>query len=420
MSLYRFTISRMQVAGLIITLAVLLLGGHHAHAAATITVNSTKDKLNVADLAGNGTCDIREAVEAANLNTTVGECEHNGSAGLDTIVFNIPGAPTYDINLANSLYVTAPVVIDGTSEPDYTGGKPVIRLDGEDTVWAAIKLSKGSDGSTLRGLMIVSFITEGIWAEYSGGHTIQLNYIGTNGDKVLGTGAYGIELTGSSNNQIGGADKGNVIAGAWNSAIRLFEKSSDNKIQGNTIGVDAAGAPMPNGQSGVYLQDAPDTIIGGFSPGEGNIIGGNKWSGVMVEGNKLSFDVVIAGNRVGVNAAGEAVPNQGYGIYLFGDVDAQVSTNWVAYHDSTGIYVDTASGAITTYGSQRNCITYNKVGATATGGSTNLERNYWGASDGPSPFGSGDAIVGSVIYNPWLTGSPNFLGYPDLVCPGVR
>src|SRR5688572_11788709 len=156
---FQYGRSRMQVAGLIVALVAMLVGGQRAYAASTITVNSTKDKYDVADLAGNGTCDLREAVEAANLNTTVGECEHNGTTGLDTIVFDIPGMPTYDINLENGLLVNEPVVIDGTSEPQYQGEKPVIRLDGEDKLPGAIRLQTGSDGSTIRGLMLVGVKT---------------------------------------------------------------------------------------------------------------------------------------------------------------------------------------------------------------------------------------------------------------------
>src|SRR5438128_7947769 len=40
---------------------------------ATITVNSTADGT-LAALNGNGTCDLREAIEAANTNAAVGEC----------------------------------------------------------------------------------------------------------------------------------------------------------------------------------------------------------------------------------------------------------------------------------------------------------------------------------------------------------
>jgi hypothetical protein len=201
--------------------------------------------------------------------------------------------------------------------------------------------------------------------------------------------------------------------------VDIHEGAKGNAIVGNTIGIDAAGALMSNGESGIYLRNAPDTIIGGFSPEEGNVIGGNGWLGVLLVAD-ISFDAVIAGNRIGVTGDGSPAPNDSGGIQMQGDVDVQVSTNWIANHETYGIVVFTANGAVTTYGSQRNCFTNNKVAVWAPGPYTNLERNYWGAADGPAPTGSGDAIQGNVIFNPYFSSVPNFLGYATLVCPASR
>ncbi|MCB0036805.1 MAG: hypothetical protein KDE51_22390, partial [Anaerolineales bacterium] len=56
-----------------------------AAAAATITVNSANDNT-LANLAGNGTCDLREAIASANTDTAVGEC--TAGSGTDTILFD--------------------------------------------------------------------------------------------------------------------------------------------------------------------------------------------------------------------------------------------------------------------------------------------------------------------------------------------
>lgn len=74
------------------TLPALLAGGGLALAvafqapatrAANITVNSTVDEI-LATLALNGTCDLREAIQAANTNMAVGQCPA-GDAGSDII-----------------------------------------------------------------------------------------------------------------------------------------------------------------------------------------------------------------------------------------------------------------------------------------------------------------------------------------------
>ena len=78
--------------------------------AATYTVTGTNDS---------GPGSLRQAIYDA-----------NGSAGLDSIRFSIPGAPPHTIRPDSVLpIVTDAVVIDGWSQPGYSG-TPCIELDG--------------------------------------------------------------------------------------------------------------------------------------------------------------------------------------------------------------------------------------------------------------------------------------------------
>ena len=76
---------------------------------------------------------------------------------------------------------------------------------------------------------------------------IQGNYIGTDetGMVALGNGGHGILVsgTGTSNNVIGGTVSGerNIIAGSIGSSIRLDTGTAGTTVQGNYIGVNAAG-----------------------------------------------------------------------------------------------------------------------------------------------------------------------------------
>jgi CSLREA domain-containing protein len=63
----------------LITVGGWLLDEHSALAADPITVNSTADDT-LANLAGNTTCDLREAIVAANTDTQVGQCNAGGGA----------------------------------------------------------------------------------------------------------------------------------------------------------------------------------------------------------------------------------------------------------------------------------------------------------------------------------------------------
>ena len=93
----------------------LLLGGVGAILAATITVNSAADVA-----ADDGQCTLREAINAANNNAasgiTAGECSA-GTAGPDTIVFNIGGGGLQTITPTSGLPpITELVTIDGFSQ----------------------------------------------------------------------------------------------------------------------------------------------------------------------------------------------------------------------------------------------------------------------------------------------------------------
>jgi hypothetical protein len=150
----------------------------------------------------------------------------------------------------------------------------------------------------------------------AGGVLVSGNYIGTTaaGTGKLGNGAAGVTFQ-SSGNVIGGGapGQGNVISGNSTSGV-WARVSSGTTVAGNRIGTDAAGiAALGNGQDGVLFTDAgAGNVIGGASPGAGNVISGNGRNGIALESTAANL---IAGNLVGTNAAGTAaVPNVGFGI----------------------------------------------------------------------------------------------------------
>ena len=56
----------------------------------------------------------------------------------------------------------------------------------------------------------------------------------------------------------------------------------------------------------------------------GNVISGNGSHGIDLEQNQ-PHDIVIQGNRIGTDDQGFfAVPNQGYGIYIFAASETQI------------------------------------------------------------------------------------------------
>ena len=120
------------------------------------------------------------------------------------------------------------------------------------------------------------------------GTVIQGNYIGLDGTglTVLGNAGFGIAITGSQDNIIGGTALAarNLIAGNNLNQIILFN-TSGNVLQGNYIGTDKNGAPVinPTITNGISIaNDSTNNLIGGVAAGAGNKIAHNTASGVVV------------------------------------------------------------------------------------------------------------------------------------------
>jgi hypothetical protein len=194
---------------MVVTAALLFLCRAPVAAQTTFTVSNTND-------AGAGS--LRQAILDANANP-----------GADIIDFNINGVGPHTIQPVSALpSITDPVVIDGTSEPDFAG-TPMVELDGTNAGSAeGLHLLGGT--STIRGLVINRFELNGIdIGAFTTNNVIEGNYIGTDvtGTSALGNDGNGINIAESSGNMVGGltAAARNVISG------------------NNTHGVEIAAAP---------------------------------------------------------------------------------------------------------------------------------------------------------------------------------
>ncbi|MBD9360635.1 DUF4347 domain-containing protein [Methylomonas fluvii] len=194
----------------------------------TISASADTSSINalIASDGGDG-ISLREAIAAA-----------NNTAGTDYIYFGISGSSVHSINLTAPLTITSQVVLDATSDDSFSanGSRPAIVLNGAGSVQDGIQLYGGSDGSTIRGLVIQNFTGDGIDIAGSNGHTIAGNWIGLNatGSGAAGN-ALGINLWNSSNNLIGGstaADR-NVISG--NSGDGILIATNNGTSTGNLI-----------------------------------------------------------------------------------------------------------------------------------------------------------------------------------------
>jgi photosystem II stability/assembly factor-like uncharacterized protein len=241
----------------------------------------------------------------------------NATPGLDTIVFNIPGAGVHTINLSFELpEITDPVVLDATTQPGYAG-TPLIEINGAAAANASACFYVSAGGSAIRGFAINRFSSaRGIWLNGGSGNVIQANYIGLDATGTLSSrNSEGIIIYNSSNNLIGGTNAAarNVISGNGDDGLDV--SGSGNQIQGNYIGTNASGtAAVANGSAGVRISGGNNTV-GGTTPGAGNLISGNQngiqcGSGTVVQGNLIGTDVtgkMAIANSTGISAYGSDI-----------------------------------------------------------------------------------------------------------------
>jgi CSLREA domain-containing protein len=326
--------------------------------AATFTVNSTND-------IDDGTCNVahcslREAIFAA-----------NAGGGLDTIRFII-GAGARTIQPLSALpTIIFPVIIDGTSQPGYAG-TPIIELDGSAAGSGANGLRISGGGSTVTGLVINRFIPafpasggNGILIEGGGSNVVRGNYIGTNiaGNSAMPNGVDGIVISGSAGNLIGRTDlafRSNLISGNSATGVRIMGSGSNNNVvAGNRIGTNAAGtAALGNGGAGVWISSGDGNVVGSALLGD-TLVAGNGGDGVLFSGN--SSNTAVTGTWSGLNAAGSAaIPNGGSGVTLSSSTGNTVGPgNVISGNSQNGVLIWSVSTS--------NVVTANFIGLNVTG-----------------------------------------------------
>lgn len=170
----------------------------------------------------------------------------------------------------------------------------------------------------------------GILVESAGNTRIIANHIGVSvqGNQALGNGTDGIRVSGLSLNTRIGTDsdgvfdlgEGNIISANGRRGIMLTDLSARTVIAGNHIGVGADGVTaLGNGHEGVLIDNVDENTVGtngdsNADDAEGNIISRNLRDGVRL--NSDADYNAIAGNRIGVDIAGDAAGNLGHGVAI--------------------------------------------------------------------------------------------------------
>lgn len=286
------------------------------------------------------------------------------SGNVNTAVYIVNSTATVQGNMLG-------VSVDGSSS--LANGGSGISVEGA-TASALIGGESAGEGNVISGNASRGIIlSAGASNTIIQGNIIGLNQAG---DAALPNMGPGILLTANSggNNLIGGSSSGarNLISGNGNDGIRFDgNTAADNTIEGNWIGLNQAGdAAIPNGNDGIDVRspdvmirnnvisgnavhgvritglnatgtvlhgnkvgtnsagttaiantgrgvamegNASGSVIGGVNPGEGNLLSGNAFDGILIAGGATG--ATVQGNIIGLNLDGDAaIPNGNVGI----------------------------------------------------------------------------------------------------------
>ena len=221
-----------------------------------------------------------------------------------------------------------------------------VHITGSNNLIDANQLSSGGNGVWIRG-----------FAAATGNRVI--------GNTISGNHTYGVHIDpGASGNIIGGpsASERNIISsnghlsGERNPVgANVFIQGTNNILQGNYIGVNAAGTQAAG--------NTPDgvEVTGSFHQIIGNVISGHNYrspslsqrpAGILIHGGNETHDLLIQGNLIGTDASGlNPIPNQ-IGIrvanFLFDSYPHAIliTGNVIAFNEIEGIVIDPGSTGI--------------------------------------------------------------------------
>ena len=213
----------------------------------------------------------------------------------------------------------------------------------------------------------------------STGNLVQGNDVGVDqsGQGFVGNGSHGVEILNAPGNIL----LDNVISSNDDSGVFIEGMTaSGNSIRGNLNGTDAEGDQLTNFNDGVFIIQSPDNTIGGTTPADRNVISANENNGVSLRG-PLASGNVVQGNYIGTDPSGTLnLGNITDGVFIQNAPDNLIGgtapgAGNVISEDRIGVdietYPDSALGQVGTVftggQSDGNVVQGNRIGTDATG-----------------------------------------------------
>jgi uncharacterized repeat protein (TIGR01451 family) len=318
------------------------------------------DTYTVTTTADSGDGSLRWAIEQANANL-----------GPDTIQFNIAGCGgvcTLQPESALPTLADDETTLEGYSQP---GASPataddsailLVEIDGSLAGAGVPGIWIASDDNVIRGLSITNFGGAGIALGPGDGNTVAGNYLGLDPLSTPEGNDNGVLISVNAQENLIGGDtpaERNVISGNDEDGVRIKDSGvMSNTVAGNYIGTSPDGASaLANGSVGVHIYSSAKAN----TVGPDNVISGNTWEGVKIEGVDTMRNTVT-GNIIGADVEGtSALPNH-YGIFVavFAQHNIIGPDNIISGNERHGVDIHSVDA-------MSNTVMGNVIGADITG-----------------------------------------------------
>lgn len=253
----------------------------------------------------------------------------------------------------------------------------------------------------------------GVSLSSQGGSIVQGNLIGTDitGTSSLGNSANGLVVAGSATT-VGGTQTAarNLISGNQAAGVVMGGTTlSTNYLLGNYIGVDITGtAPLGNGDGVVLITDS---VVGGIAPGAGNLISGNRSSGIFC-GLIQTDHLLIQGNLIGTDFTGTVALGNSIGVYIYHNSGFNIivggtqtgARNIISGNRNDGVYINQSQS--------NNQLLGNFIGTDISGrralpnlGNGVASSQSTGVTIGGTNSGEGNLISGNTASGIFASGS---------------
>jgi parallel beta-helix repeat protein len=303
----------------------------------------------------------------------------NAAAGPDAIVFAIPvtdpgfNGQWFSIRPMTQLPVLTDdgTTIDGSTQTTFTGDTnpalPEVELNGTLASEGPDALDIQASNVRINALVINGFnggLARGNGINLGGSRNVVtgcLIGIDPTGTSVVANGNNGIELQGpGTGHRIGGAtpEERNVLSGNGISGVQIH--ADGNVVVGNFVGTDATGTTaLGNGGDGIILNSGAEAnTIGGSSPGAGNVISGNHFTGVGIGSVGGANANTVEGNRIGTDVTGTAALGNGDdGVVVAADAGSSADRNTIR----ANLIAHNTMDGVGLFSSSQNIIRGNRV-----------------------------------------------------------